>query len=58
MRIYVDGTALSRYLVDDVASTDAADEHDAWVRWAAAHEADLVTTAGQAGRDLRRRGRY
>lgn len=37
MQIYVDGTALSRYLPD-------APEHDAWTRWTASREDDLVTS--------------
>lgn len=56
MRIYVDGTALSRYLVDDGATAGAGSdrveqadhseraEHAAWVEWATAHAAELVTT--------------
>ena len=37
MHIYVDGTALSRYLVDDA-------EHDAWIAWVVGREELLLTT--------------
>jgi predicted nucleic acid-binding protein len=37
MRIYVDGTALSRFLIDEA-------DHEAWVDWVAEREDALLTT--------------